>query len=75
LSMAVWRGYANSILDRVKYVGIGRLGPNKVQVRAEMQERANEGEFEGVWMGHETNVPLRDAFPNGWGDARGDALD
>jgi hypothetical protein len=29
LSMAVWRGYANLILDRVKYVGIGRLGPNK----------------------------------------------
>ena len=75
LSLAVWRGYANLILDRVKYVGAGRLGPNKAQVRAEMQERANEGEFDGVRMAHETDVPLRDAFPNGWGDVGGDALD
>jgi hypothetical protein len=58
LSMAVWRGYANLILDRVKYVGIGRLGPNKAQVRAETQERADDGEFDGVWMAHETDVPL-----------------
>ncbi len=50
--------------------------PTKLRsVRAEMQERANEGEFEGVWMAHETDVPLRDAFPNGWGDVEGDALD
>ncbi len=51
------------------------MGPNKDQVRAEMQERADGGEFDGVWMAHETDVPLRDAFPNGWGDAGGDALD
>jgi hypothetical protein len=48
LSTAIWRGYANLILDRVKYVGIGRLGPNKAHVRARMQERADEGEFEGL---------------------------
>ncbi len=36
LSTADWRGYANLILDRVKYVGTGRMGPNKAQVRAEM---------------------------------------
>jgi len=72
LSMAVWRGYANLILDRVKYVGIGRLGPNKAQVWAEMREWANDGEFDGVWMAHETDVPLRNAFPNGWGDVGGD---
>jgi hypothetical protein len=74
-SMAVWRGYANLIMDRVKYVGIGRLGPNKAQVRAEMHERADDGSFDGVWMAHETDVPLWVAFPNGWGDAGGDALD
>ena len=51
------------------------MGPNKAQVLAEMHERANEGEFEGVWMAHETDVPLRDAFPNGWEDVGGDALD
>ncbi len=42
LSQAVWRGYANLIMDRVKYVGSGRLGPNKAQIRAEMQERAGD---------------------------------
>ena len=62
LSMAFFKGYANLILDRVKYVGTRRLGPNKAQVRAEMQERADDGEFDGVWMAHETDVPLRDAF-------------
>jgi hypothetical protein len=71
LSMAVWRGYANLILDRIKYVGSGRVGPNKAQVRAEMLERADGGEFGGMWMAHETDVPLRDAFPGGWEDAGG----
>jgi hypothetical protein len=66
LSTAVWRGYANLILDRVKYVGSGRLGPNKAQVHAGMKERVDEGEFEGLWMSHETDEPLKDAFPNGW---------
>ncbi len=36
------------ILDRVKYVGTGRMGPNKAQVRAEMQEKADGGEFGGM---------------------------
>jgi len=48
LSTAVWRGYANLILDRVNHVGTGRLGPNIARVRAEMQERADGGEFEGL---------------------------
>ncbi len=48
---------------------------NKAQVRAKMQESADDGEFERVWMAHETDVPLRGAFPNRWGDAGGDALD
>jgi hypothetical protein len=74
LSYAVWMGYANLILDRVKYVGTGRLGPNKALVRARMQERADEGEFQGLWMSHETDEPLRDAFPNGWGECGEDAL-
>jgi len=55
-------------------VGTGRLGPNKAQVRARMQERADDGEFEGLWMSHETEEPLRDAFPNGWGECGEDAL-
>ncbi len=39
-----------------------------------MQERADEGEFQGLWMSHETDEPLRDAFPNGWGGCGEDAL-
>jgi len=66
-STAFWRGYAYLILDKVKYVGTGRLGPNRAQVRAEIHERADGGEFEGLWMSHETDEPLRDAFPIGWG--------
>ncbi len=50
------------------------MGPNKAQVRAEMQERADGGEFEGLWMSHETDEPLRVAFPNGWGEYGGDGL-
>lgn len=34
LSLVVWRGYANSILYRVKYASTGRLGPKRAQVRA-----------------------------------------
>jgi hypothetical protein len=41
-------------------------------VRAEMQERTDDGEFDGVWMSHETDVPLRDAFLNGWEDGGGE---
>ena len=39
-----------------------------------MQDRADEGEFEGMWMAHETDEPTRDAFPNGWRDIGGDDL-
>ncbi len=48
---------------------------SKAQVRAEMQDMADGGEFAGVWMTHETDVPIRDAFPIGWGECGGDALD
>ncbi len=50
LATAVSKGYANLILDRVKYVGTGRMGPNKAQVRAEMQDRADGGEFARMWI-------------------------
>ena len=51
------------------------MGLNKAHVRADMQERADDGEFDGVMMAHETYVPLRDAFPNGCGDVGRHALD
>ena len=69
--MAAWKGYANLVIDRAKYVGTGTTGHNKAQVRQEMIVGADAGEFMGMWMAHETDEALRDAFPNGWGDIGG----
>jgi len=33
LAMASWKGYANLILDRTKYVGTGTVGSKKAQIR------------------------------------------
>jgi hypothetical protein len=68
LAMASWRGYANLVLDRTKYVGTGATGHNKSRVRQDMIAMADAGKFTGMWIAHETDEPLRDAFPNGWGD-------
>ncbi len=54
------------VLDRTKYVGTGTTRHTKAQVRQEMIARADEGEFTRMWMAHETDEPLRDAFPNEW---------
>ncbi len=32
LSMAAWRGYANHLLDRTKYVGSGQSAPKRAQI-------------------------------------------
>ncbi len=69
--MAAWKGYANLVLDRTKYVGTGSTGHNRAQVRQEMIARADGGEFMGMWMAHETDEAFRGAFPTGWGDIRG----
>ncbi len=63
------------VLDSTKYVGTGTTGHNKAQVRLEMIARADAGEFRVMWMAHETDEPLRDAFPGRWGHIGGDALD
>ena len=68
LSMASWRGYANLLLDRTKYVGTGHSAANIVQFRQNMRGRGDVGEHAGLYMAHETDVPMRDAFPSGWGD-------
>ena len=68
LGMAAWRGYVNLVLDRITYVGTWTTGSNKARVRHETRERADVGEFEGIWMTHETDEPTRVAFPNRWGN-------
>jgi hypothetical protein len=69
LSMAAWRGYANLIFDRTKYLGIGVLGTNRAQIKQGMRDRVDAGEYIGVWAAHETDVPSRDVFPTSWGDS------
>ena len=75
LATTAWKGYTNLVLDKTKYVGTGAAGINKAQVKHAMLDRADEGELMGMYMAHETDKPTRDAFPIGWGDIRGDALD
>ena len=38
------------------------------QFRQEMRDKAYVGEYDGVWMAHETDDPLRDAFPSEVGE-------
>jgi len=43
--------------------------PNRAQVKHDMRNRRYAGEHAGLYMDvHETDVPLRDAFPICWGD-------
>ena len=41
----------------------------------DMRGRDDLGEHAGLYMAHETDVPMRDAFPSGWRDCWMDALD
>ena len=67
LSAANWRGLSNRVLDMTKYVGHGHTGMNMARIRKEMGDRADQGEYFDMWMAHETDVPIRNAFPvGGW---------
>jgi hypothetical protein len=50
LSMALWRGYANLVLDRTKYVGTGKTGSNKAQIRMDTLGRSHTCEHIGLYM-------------------------
>jgi hypothetical protein len=58
--MASWRGNASLILDRTKYVGDGIEGLNRDKIRLGMVERADKGEFESLFLSHETDMPRGD---------------
>ena len=75
LSVAAWRGYANLVLDRTKYVVHGVGGATREQVRQAMVDRDDAGEFVGLVGARDRDAPLMDAFPTGWGDIWGGALD
>ena len=75
LSMAAWRGYANLPRDRTKFVGSGQSAPNKARIRQDMKGKGDKGGHIWLFMAHETDVPVRDTFPSGWGDCWRDALD
>ncbi len=48
LAMAAWKGYANLVLDRTKYVGTGTTGNNRAHVRQKMAAKADASEFMGM---------------------------
>ena len=48
---------------------------NGAQIRQEMRDMADQGEYFDIWMAHETNIPLRNVFPGGRMDIGEDALD
>ena len=76
MATTAWKGYANLVVGKTKCVGTtGASWINKAHVEQEMIGRADEGEFLGTYMDHKTDKPTRDAFPNGWRDIGGDALD
>ena len=62
LSMASRRGYANLILDRTKYAWDGIEGLNMDHVKLGMMYRADHGEFESLFLAHETDMPKGDTF-------------
>jgi hypothetical protein len=74
LSMAAWRGYSNLLLDMTKYVGTCHAAHNMARIRQNMRGRGDMGEHAGLYMAHETDFPMRDAFPSRWGGYWGDAL-
>ena len=67
----VWKIYANLVLDMTKYLGTRTARVNKDHVRQDMNAHADDGEFMGVYMAHEIDEPIRDAFPNEWGTLLG----
>ena len=52
LSIAAWRGYANLLLDRTKYVGTSHTSPNRAQIRHNMRGGGDLGEHAGLFMAH-----------------------
>ncbi len=65
-----------SLTRRSTYVGIGQATANMAKIRhVYMRAMGDVGEHAGLFMVHETDVPLRDAFTSRWGDFLGDALD
>ena len=64
IAMASWRGYANMILDRIKFVGAGST-TNRAQWRHHMAARGNRGDFDSFSFAHVTDRLVPDTRP--WG--------
>jgi hypothetical protein len=55
-------------------VGTWQIRNNRAQIRQDTIDMTDVGEYYGMRIAHETNVPLRDAFPSGWMSIGEDAL-
>jgi hypothetical protein len=75
LSTANWRGLAKLVLDRTKVVGSGHVGMNRSQIRQKTGDRADQEDYLNMRIAHETDVPLRIAFPGGRMVIGEDAID
>ena len=62
--MASWRGYANMILDRIKYVGAGS-STNRSQWRLHMAARGDRGDYDSFSFAHVTDRMVPETRP--WG--------
>jgi len=62
------------LLDMTKYVDTRKTTANRANINMEMRDRGDMGDHGHLWMAHEMDVPLRDAFRIGWGDCWEDAL-
>ncbi len=63
--MASWRGYASLILDRTKYVGDGIEESRRDHITLGMIDRAVQGEFDSLFLAHETDRPHEITFHGG----------
>ena len=63
--MANWRGYANLIIGRSKYIGTGST-MNRMQLTHHLQARADRGDFASFSCAHEIDRMVPDTRPWGW---------
>ncbi len=56
--MAYWRGYANLILDRMKYAGDGIETLSREQIKLGKIDRTYQVDFNSFLLDHESDMPM-----------------
>lgn len=63
--MASWRGYANLLINRSKYIGTGS-SMNGLQWRHHLADRANRGDFDSFSYANDIDRMVPVTLPTGW---------